>query len=282
MTYGLPDDLRPSKCAYCKTDSMVDMVRQRCFCLKVKYPVFAFPGEKPTSCAECKIDGMMDVVNKRCEMLCCTAIHSTIPEFARGTHPKTKQGMCTGSMRCMVALEENEETKKELMRHFGFKKDLVLRAENTFYYALCLEVPELMSLTRTLDGSVTGKRKRVEDVRPDYHHVIVTKGVKFALHGEFDEDETHENCAHRLFQIAGDSSTEGNTYVFRVQGYKFNSQKTLCRARIYHKVHKYWILTPRGKEVVKEVGVYVRKCLDWMKKGLGPDEAADRPYVKYF
>jgi len=48
--------------------------------------------------------------------------------------------MCTFAARFMVLNEDNDEKRMALKRYFGFKKDLVLRAECLFYYELVKRV----------------------------------------------------------------------------------------------------------------------------------------------
>ena len=92
----------------------------------------------------------------------------------------------------------------KLKRHFRFKQDLTLRAEHVFYYELVKLVPALTSLRRVLDQPVlsklVGKAKCMEDPRPDYFHFDSKTNI--ALHGEFDEQDDHEESMERLRVIA--------------------------------------------------------------------------------
>lgn len=163
-----------------------------------------------------------------------------------------------------------------LKRYFGFKRDLVLRAEQVFYHALVREAPRLTSLRRVLDETVLakllGKRKRLTDPRPDYFHL--NDRTNMALLGEYDESEDHEDDDDRLRTIAHHAGCGiSRTYVFRVRG-RHGQPDAVCE-RVSRRGHVWYRLTARGRSVVEAVGGYVNWCLDQMELSVmpGPGEA---------
>jgi hypothetical protein len=63
MTFGLPGK-KPTCCAKCKTDEMIGLRSKKCPCgTQMK---FGLPGQKPTCCAKCKTEGMVDLKSKMC------------------------------------------------------------------------------------------------------------------------------------------------------------------------------------------------------------------------
>ncbi|CAJ1397783.1 unnamed protein product [Effrenium voratum] len=64
--FGMPQDARPSCCAKCKLEGMVDIRSAKCNCGRV-IPCFGMPDDTRAShCAECKLEGMVDIRNRRC------------------------------------------------------------------------------------------------------------------------------------------------------------------------------------------------------------------------
>jgi len=171
----------------------------------------------------------------------------------------------------------------ELMRYFGFKKDLVMRGEQAFYHALCLAVPELRLSERILDQSVLskclGKRKSMSDPRPDYFHFFSDFITSLGLHGEYDETADHEDSDERLKVIAEASGCgQENVYVFRVMAHH-NTLRALCTRYTVGKHHTYYKLTEEGKRVVLETALIVRERLTWIGQGLAPNK--ERPWKVY-
>jgi hypothetical protein len=189
--------------------------------------------------------------------------------------------MCTFACRQMVDSCTDKEEQKQLMLHFGFKKLLVMRGEHAFYHALNLLVPELRKSERFLDASLfsngLGKRKSINDKRPDYYHYFADGSIKFGLHGEYDETPEHEDDDGRIGVFAEISDCVGTTYVFRVQAHHY-TEAALCVQKT-HKQHTYWVLTDAGKVKVEEVAVVVRERLEWIKQGLAPN--TKRPWKVY-
>jgi len=65
MSFGLPNDKRPSACNGCKTEGMIDIVHKKCNC--GKRMLFGLPTDKrPSACNGCKTEGMIDIVNNKC------------------------------------------------------------------------------------------------------------------------------------------------------------------------------------------------------------------------
>lgn len=207
--------------------------------------------------------------------------------IAKGYHPKTGLGMCTYGMRCYVNSASSTEEKAKRMQYFGFKRSLVQRAEHAFYHALSLAVPALRLSERVLDTSILaamlGKRKSMSDRRPDYYHYFSgKKDEAFAILGEFDEKETHEDHDERL-RVICDSTNAGfeHTYIFRVQGYMNTSSRPLCIRRTY-KEHSYFELTKAGHVVVDKVAKALVQRIEWISQSLGPNDAQGRYQKMYF
>ncbi len=153
------------------------------------------------------------------------------------------------------------ELADRLKRRFGFKRDLLLRAENVFYYELVKLVPELASLRRVLDESVlsklVGKSKSLEDPRPDYFHL--NEDTNIGLHGEFDETDDHEEDAGRLRVIAHHAGCgDERVYYFRVKA-RLGTPEAVCE-RVVRRDVAYYRLTERGRAVLAEVAGFVRWC----------------------
>ena len=162
----------------------------------------------------------------------------------------------------------------QLKCHFGFKKDLILRAEHVFYHELVKLVPELASLRRVLDESVlsklVGKTKSMHDPRPDYFHF--NEATNIGLHGEFDETDEHEEDEGRLRVIAHHAGCGvERVYYFRVKG-RLGKPEALCK-RIINKGMAYYQTTAEGKRVLEEVAAYVRWCIERMHEGKPPEGA---------
>lgn len=160
----------------------------------------------------------------------------------------------------------DKQLADKFKNHFCFKRDLVLRAEHVFYHELVKMVPELTTLRRALDESVLskllGKRKGIEDPRPDYFHL--NEATNIGLHGEFDETDDHEEDERRLRVIAHHAGCGANrVYYFRVKG-RLGTPAALCK-RVVWKDMAYYQMTQRGREVLAEVAGYVRWCIERMK-----------------
>jgi hypothetical protein len=100
-------------------------------------------------------------------------------------------------MKCICLTDS--DTFERLRRHFGFKHDLILRAEQVFYFELCKRLPELKNLERYIDVPITeAKGTSLYEPKPDQFHFL--KGV--GLHGEHDEHSNHEQSRDREEIIA--------------------------------------------------------------------------------
>jgi hypothetical protein len=194
-------------------------------------------------------------------------------------HPVSGTNICTFAARVLVthALYNDGDVAKykDWMKHFGFKKDLVLRAEHAFYFMLVQEVPELAQMVRALDQSVAsaleGKAKQSTDPRPDYLHY--NPAVNMALYGEFDEHDNHEDDDNRLRRITDQVGCGlARTYVFRIKAHLEDPQRALFVRKVHHKHHAYYTATDRGKEVVQKVAQHVRECLALMSLQIPPTE----------
>jgi hypothetical protein len=214
----------------------------------------------------------------RCQAECCALLD--IQSYAPYSMPAPDgRTVCTHAARCAVSIASSKspEEGNKLARHFGFKKDLVLRGEHAFYHALCQAVPELKTAWRTLDEPLLkkqlGKAKCMGDPRPDYFHEYDGG----AIQGEYDEKRGHEMCVNREL-ICATLSKAGpdRTYVFRVLG-RHDEPDAVCERRVYNKHYTYFTLTHEGRRVVAETAVVVRRILSWISQGLPPDDAAGRP-----
>jgi hypothetical protein len=214
---------------------------------------------------------------KKCEADCCKNLQD--PSVAAHKHPVSGCRICTFAARVLVAqalYTDGDVAKyKEWMKHFGFKKDLVLRAEHAFYFMLVKEVPKLAQMVRALDQSIAsaleGKAKRSVDPRPDYLHY--SPAANMALYGEFDEHDNHEDDDNRLRRIADQVGCGiERTYVFRVKAHLEDPSRALFVRKIHNKHHTYYSATDRGKQVVQEVAQHVRECLALMTLEIPPVE----------
>jgi hypothetical protein len=164
----------------------------------------------------------------------------------------------------------------QLKRYFGFKRDLILRAEHVFYHELVKLVPELTTLRRALDESVlsklVGKTKSLEDKRPDYFHLNETTNI--GLHGEFDETDKHEDDRSRLRVIAHHAGCGPHrVYYFRVKA-RLETPDALCK-RVVRNNTVYYQMTERGRDVLAKLAVFVRQSVYKMEAGVPPSKEMD-------
>jgi hypothetical protein len=220
----------------------------------------------------------------RCQLPCCRAVEGLMPTISSGRNPESGEEMCRHAVRCYIAtFADKPERVASLLRHFGLKKDLVLRGEHAFYHALCLAVPELRISERVLDESILakclGKRKRIHDPRPDYFHYFSDGSLHLGLHGEYDETPGHEDNEDRLTAIADASGCGApNVYVFRVMAHH-DTARAVCKRFVVNRHHTYYKLTEEGTRVVEETAEIVRQRIAWIRAGLAPNE--DRPRKVY-
>jgi len=201
-------------------------------------------------------------------MDCCTPFEQR--DYAKCYNVDTGKGMCTHAARNRIALEEDPASKKRLMRHFGFKKDLVLRAEHVFYHHLVRLVPRLCSYRRVLDETILqklcGGMKKMEDPRPDYFHYHPESNM--ALLGEFDETLAHEDDEHRIHRICHHAGCgRERTFVFRVQGRLDEPEMAVCEKKTY-RGRVFYTMTAHGRHVLAEVAAYVETCIMKMERGI--------------
>jgi hypothetical protein len=172
------------------------------------------------------------------------------------------------------ALMNNDQQRSNMLKkHFGFKKDLVLRAEHVFYHELVKRVPQLSSLRRVLDETVlsklVGKQKSIRDPRPDYFHFH--EATNMGIHGEFDETADHEDDDERLRIIAQHAGCGSErVYVFRVQAHIGNGD-AICK-RVTRGDVAYYKMTERGNQVLESVAQHVRQCIGYVLSGVLPSD----------
>ncbi len=112
------EDEKPSCCAKCKSEDMINCVERRCEC-STHLPTYGFPTDKRANyCSECKKDGMVNLKdkNKRCE--CGKAIPSFGLLGGRPSHCVS----CKKDEMINLILTICMECPKIAV--FGFKKDL--------------------------------------------------------------------------------------------------------------------------------------------------------------
>jgi hypothetical protein len=219
----------------------------------------------------------------RCQEECCAPL--SVKLFAYLYHPDTGKGICTHFARNMVdnaMLKGNVDEFNRLMSHFNFKRHLVCRAENAFYFAINKAAPDLRQLEHSVDEGVFkaffGKPKDLKEKRPDVFYLYRNPqtGVHSGLHFEYDETTNHEDDDDRLRECAiGSGCDPENVYVVRVNG-RHKTKNELCKRRTVknsqdvNSRHDYYVLTKRGHEVVAEVAAYMQECVKKMKQGIMP------------
>ena len=179
----------------------------------------------------------------------------------------------------------NKAEAVRLERIFKFRQPLFLRAEQVQYYELVKKVPRLTALKRVLDETVLAalfsKTKNMEDRRPDYFHFY--PNTNMALHGEFDENNQHEDDHDRLREIAHHAGCGWErTYYFRIMAHIGNPKRALFTRRT-NEHGRYYVITPLGLVVLDQVAAYVTECLDRMEAGVMPrkEEDGDLP-IRWF
>ena len=215
----------------------------------------------------------------RCEQECCKLQNP--PLVVTYYHPDTEEGICTNLARNMVNHQRyvlfDEEKAVELDKFFKFKKTLLLRAEHAFYFELVKRVPELAlfpaedrALDRTIRSAIYGKTKNLKDYRPDYFHLF--RRTMMALHGEFDENDKHEESEDRLRAIADHAQCgSARTYYFRVRAHLDNKKLALFDLKTNKaNEYSYYQINSSGRSVVDRVAAYVKECLARMKAGHMP------------
>jgi len=205
-------------------------------------------------------------------MECCSPFPDQAP-YAKHFHPVDGRAMCVDSARWMVIMEENDAKKKFLKRHFGFRKDMILRAERLFYYELVKRVPALREMERVLDETVMsrmfGKAKCVSDPRPDYFHY--NRETNTALLGEFDETDDHEEGEDRLRVIAHHAGCgRGRMFVFRVKA-GLDTDDPVCERRVLNRNQVMMVMTRTGHRMADRVADYIHSCLCKMRDGIIDD-----------
>jgi hypothetical protein len=86
------------------------------------------------------------------------------------------------------------------MRHFGFQKDLVLRAEHAWFHRINVVIPALRRVTRIYDTSLAktvGQQKAATDPRADVFSLFDDGTMRLGLHDEFDATPDHEDSTAR-------------------------------------------------------------------------------------
>jgi hypothetical protein len=134
-------------------------------------------------------------------------------------------------------------------------------------------------LDESVLAKLIGKTKSMEDPRPDYYHF--DESTNMALHGEFDENDDHEECEKRLRIIAHHAGCGSErTFYFRVKA-RLGTSEALCQ-KVINKHVVYYRLTCRGMEVLAEVAGYAQYCVDQMRANRPPSHDGGRLDVKRF
>lgn len=215
----------------------------------------------------------------RCEGACCKIYE--MPTVAAHRHPETNQGMCRAWAQNMVAdlrFKGKYEEARDLMTFFGLKREIAYRGEHAFYWAMCKMLPGLNDLNMfqiALDMPASflknrGLPKNMKDYRPDYFHVFREGSNPTALLGEFDEDDSHEDCVYRLRDI----SLMAGIPIERIFVYRINARQgtddALFEMRQRRNV-KFAEILDRGENLAKIVVSYLAERIDDIKNGILPD-----------
>jgi hypothetical protein len=184
----------------------------------------------------------------------------------------------------------NEKWAVELDQYFKFKQSLLLRAEHAFYHELVKRERQLAefpaedrALDKTVRSALYGKTKNMKDYRPDYFHL--NRKTMLGLHGEFDENNKHEESEARLRAISDDAGCgSARTYYFRVRAHLDNKKLALFDLLIKDaSKYSYYEISDRGRAMVDRVAAYVKECLDRMKAGqMPPAEVDENLLIKWF
>ena len=214
---------------------------------------------------------------KRCQ-LCCTQLSN--PNYGKFRHPDRPDiYICTDAAHALVrqANEKgNYDLSEELKKYFGFKKDLVVRAEAKCYYTINKLIPEIKSAFQliVLDESVRykvwGKAKSLSDKRPDYFLLNVYSNM--ALHIEFDENKDHEEDIDRLVWTAEHSGCGiERVYYIRLKAKIEQKELAWCKRRVVNKNVVYEMTAYGMKRLNEAVVPYIRECIERIKAGILPD-----------
>eukprot|EP00930_Biecheleria_cincta_P010958 TRINITY_DN11337_c0_g1_i2.p1 TRINITY_DN11337_c0_g1~~TRINITY_DN11337_c0_g1_i2.p1 ORF type:complete len:304 (+),score=29.68 TRINITY_DN11337_c0_g1_i2:66-977(+) len=124
--YGFRGDAKPTSCAKCKSEGMVDLVNKKCKCGLAR-PNFGFPTDaRPTCCAKCKSEEMVDIIHRKCK--CGFAQpHFGFPDDARPTccvkcksedmvHLQKRMCVCEAYLLCQVQIRGDGGHKKSKMQ----------------------------------------------------------------------------------------------------------------------------------------------------------------------
>lgn len=218
---------------------------------------------------------------RKCGMVCC-ADGGPRPQYV---HPDNGTAICAFAARALmeVALMENDmDLAEKLMRHFKRSSMLVLNQQSAFRVAIeKLYWNKLDTCSKVyFDDTVSDKPKTAGDLRPDIFYMWDVDGEKMAIHIEYDEGKgQHEDNEPRLRWIAEASGTLGSVYVIRIDA-KSGSSAELCTRTKKGSV-VYYTVNSTGKKVAAEVAEAVMQRIEWIKKGLAPDDGAQRPYKLY-
>jgi hypothetical protein len=111
----------------------------------------------------------------------------------------------------------------------------------------------------------------------------ISRKTNMALHGEFGENNQHEDDHDRLREIAHHAGCGSErTYYFRIMAHLDDPGKALFK-KMTNENGGYYVITPRGEVVLDQMAAYVRECLDRMEAGVMPWEERPRDLpIKWF
>lgn len=209
----------------------------------------------------------------RCQV-CCT-------DIAVHIHPITSQSICTPAARFLVteALRNGDsEVAERLKNHFGFKTELLLRAEHVIHHYMRRRIPELKHMACAIDEDAVArfcaKTKTLQALRADAMYLEHRTRVGFHL--EVDETPDHEDDDERLRAIHMSLDMLGRVYVVRIHAHLYDHLK-MCDRKTKRNGTAFYVMNDRGRKIIdEEVEPLIRKILVFMEKGEIPNE--NRPW----
>lgn len=127
-------------------------------------------------------------------------------------------------------------------------------------------------LDQSVFAKLFDKTKELTGPRPDYFHFNIATNM--ALHGEFDEDDGHEDSHDRLRKIAHYAGCGSERVYYFLVNACIGTDHALLR-RVKCNQGLYYKMTPIGYGVLDRVVEYVEECCDLMEANQPPPPAAE-------
>lgn len=220
-------------------------------------------------------------------MECCTALISSAT-VATHKHPDTEQWICTGAARAIVTgaiLKDDFQRMDRLMKHFHFKSNLILRAENAFYYTMALSCKGLrdnsfFKIFLDMPASVVnGKGKLFKAPRADFLHIHGEGPNSIALLGEFDENDDHDDEWERFERICKYANISiDRVYIYRIHA-RMNTNQSIV-SRKTHNRNDFYVVNERGSKLLDDIVEYLDDIISRIRQGIPPN--LNEPRVTYF